>query len=161
LSGHSDDGARGRFLRIVRDGDDLLSPRRCTSGVGGSAEQVGERSPLAYDAAILIIDAVQNLAGRLRREEWDPYSIDPVAVHAEMFGQYSVIPAEPNKKYTEKPFDGVSGSVWFDLSGVPVNKRISLLEIQDITSLKRLPTEVFHCGIARAGDDPACGKPQA
>ncbi|MGH8346462.1 MAG: hypothetical protein ACRES5_07825, partial [Pseudomonas sp.] len=167
LTSHSGDGARGRFLRMVRDESNLLDPRRCTGGNGGFTEQVGERLPLAYDSAMLIVDAVQNLAGKLRSEKWDPRSINPLSVHAEIFGQYSVTPAgsskkddmEP-KKYTEKPFDGASGSIWFDLSGVPVHKRISMLALRDISDPKQLPVEVFHCGIARAEDDPACGRPE-
>ena len=167
LLGHSGDDASGRFLRMVRDMDNLLNPRRCTGGGGWSTEQVGERVSLAYDSAMLIIDAVENLAGRLRSEKWDPRSINPVSVHAEMFGQYSVMPTGSSKKddaepknYTEKPFDGVSGSIWFDLSGVPVHKRISLLALRDISDPKQLPVEVFHCGIVQAGDDPACRRPE-
>lgn len=167
LISRSGDDTRGRFLRMIRDESNLLNPRRCTGGIGGPAEQVGERFPLAYDSIMLIIDAVQNLAGRLHSEKWDPRSINPVSVHAEMFGQYSVAPAgssknddEESKKYTQKPFDGVSGNIWFDLSGVPVHKRISLLALRDISDPKQLPVEVFHCGIARAGDDPACRRPE-
>jgi hypothetical protein len=108
---------------------------------------------------MLLIGAVENLAGRLGldQKDWDPRSITPIAVHAEAFGQYTVTPAEMPGKYTVKPFEGVSGSIRFGLSGVPVQKRISLLRVNNIP--KDLPVEIFHCGIAQPDDDAICRKP--
>lgn len=159
LARHQDELVRERFLRLIQK-PDLLTPPRCVDrGDGELSEPVGERVSLAYDSAMLLIGAVENLADRLGPDEkaWDPRSITPVAVHAEMFGQYTVTPAQLPGKYTVKPFEGVSGSIRFDPSGVPVQKRISLLRVRNIP--KDPPVEVFHCGIAQPDDDAACRKP--
>jgi len=141
------DEVRGRFLRWVRS-PDLLSPARCT---GPKPEQVGERVALAYDSAMMPLQAVEKLVERLRfdpQQPWDPRLITPLAVHAEMLRQNA-----------EGFFAGVTGTIKFRPgSGEPQDKRISLLYVPSIPEVTE-PVEVFHCGIARIGDSSLCRRP--
>jgi hypothetical protein len=147
--GTDGDEVRSRFLRWVR-APDLLSPPRC--GDGDSRTPVGERVPLAYDAATMVTQAVERLAGRLRTDEpqpWDPRAINPAAVHAEILGS--------NQR---SPFPGVTGSIRFHGdTGEPIDKRISMLRVERIPDVNAPLVEVFHCGVARVDDDPACRRP--
>jgi ABC-type branched-subunit amino acid transport system substrate-binding protein len=139
LSGRTNEEAAGRFLRRIR-APDLLSPPRCDPAHGN--EPVGERVGLAYDATMIMLRAVQELAERLRREperQWNPRSITPVAVYTEVLLQ--------NK---EKPFPGVTGNITFDPNGEPEDKPISLLQVRSIPELDEPPDEVFQCGPPRS-----------
>jgi ABC-type branched-subunit amino acid transport system substrate-binding protein len=139
---------RGEFLSHV-GAPKLLDPPRC----GDDGEPVGERVSLSYDAAMLVVQAVERLGGRLRPDQsqrWDTGSINPVAVHAEIVGRNRVT-----------PFAGVSGQILFQPdNGEPRDKRISLLQVQSIPDLHTTPREVFHCGVARldGNPDPSCGQ---
>jgi hypothetical protein len=89
------DPVRDRFLRLIQQ-PGLLQPRRC--GLGN--EPVGARLPLAYDSAMMMLRAVEDLGQELRGDsphEWDPRSILPITVHAKMVEQIH-----------ERPFEGVS-----------------------------------------------------
>lgn len=125
-----------------------LQAPRC----GPGNEPVGDRVSLAYDAAMIIIRAAESLGQDLRGDaprEWDLRSILPVTVHTKI-----------TEQVRERPFEGVSGIIKFDGdSGEPTEKRISLLRVEKIPDVQARPTEVFHCGRARLGDDPACGTP--
>lgn len=60
----------------------------------------------------------------------------------------------------ERPFDGTAGTIVFKSgTGEPVNKRISLLQVIDVSDTAARPVEVFHCGRAVPADDPACRQP--
>jgi hypothetical protein len=146
-AGNGADEVRSRFLRWLQR-PDLLSPPRC----GDGGVPVGERVPLSYDAAILVVQAVERLATRLRIDQtqrWEPRSINPATVHAEILGRNQL-----------GAFPGVTGSIRFDSdSGEPVDKRISLLQVRSIPDLRAPQVEVFHCGVARPADDPACRRP--
>jgi hypothetical protein len=139
------DSVRDKFLRLIRQ-PGLLQPPRC----GPGNEPAGDRSPVAYDAAVIILRAVESLGQELRRDsphEWDPNSILPVAVHAKIVEQIRA-----------SPFEGVSGMIKFDEdSGEPIDKRISLLYVEKIPEAR--PVEVFHCGRAHPNDDPTCRQP--
>jgi ABC-type branched-subunit amino acid transport system substrate-binding protein len=142
--------ARSRFLALIRE-DNLLKSPRCAGGEPDGGEPVGERVPLAYDAAMLVVQAVERLAGRLRtgEQEWDPQPIRPVAVHAEILGH--------NRS---SAFHGVTGSIRFrPETGEPVDKRISILEAASIPDVDAPFVEVFHCGVDRPNDVPSCRKP--
>jgi hypothetical protein len=110
---------------------------------------VGERVSLAYDAAIMVTDAVERLAARLRSpntqaKQWDPQAVNPISVHTEMLLR------------AQRGFQGVTGLIRFtDDSGVPVSRRISLLMVNRVGDLASEPVEVFHCGVADSADDDA------
>lgn len=128
--------------------DGLLMPTRCQDGSG---EPVGERVGLAYDSAMLLLDAVESLAVRVRPDDqpWEPERIDPVAVHTEVL-----------RKHEIQPFSGAAGAVKFSAGGgEPVNKRITLLRVADISKPALPPVEVYRCGIGRVGERPGCGEP--
>jgi hypothetical protein len=138
------------FFRLVQK-PGLLNPRRC--GSENDPVPVGERVSLAYDAAMLILRAVEGLSLDLRRgdspQEWDAHSIVPVAVVVKI-----------RELVHERPFDGVAGPINFEGgSGEPVKKRIALLRVANVSDTKTGPIEVFHCGHARTDDDPACRQP--
>ena len=141
------DSVSDKFLRLIQQ-PGLLQPPRC----GPGTEPVGDRSSLTYDAAMIIIRAVESLGQELRRDsphEWDPRSILPVAVHAKMIAQIR-----------ESPFEGVSGMIKFDGdSGEPIDRRISLLKVEKISDVQAQPVEVFHCGRAHPDEDPTCRQP--
>ncbi|MEE1940732.1 hypothetical protein V1L54_15195 [Streptomyces sp. TRM 70361] len=144
------DEAGERFLRwISEDGPDtVLDPPRC----GNRGEPVGERVGLAYDSAALLLRAVQTLTARVRvnGQSWDPRSVTPAAVHAEVLYQNRV-----------RPFSGATGVVRFpEDRGEPVGRRISLMRVGDIADTAARPEEVFHCGAAREEDDPGCARPR-
>jgi hypothetical protein len=126
-----------RFLQLIQK-PDLLHPQRCVRG----NEVIGERVPGAYDAAQLVLQAVAGLDNDLRRgssQQWNPDSIVPSSVYLKILQQ--------NHK---TPFDGVTGTIKFsddgDDPGQPINKRLSLLRIDNITDINAQPLEVFHCG---------------
>jgi hypothetical protein len=140
------------FFRLIQK-PGLLDPQRCAQGAQGNEPvAIGERAPLAYDSAMLLLRAVEDLSLDLRRTsswDWDPRSIVPVAVHVKI-----------RELVHERPFDGVAGVVQFvSGSGEPVRKRISLLHVTDVSNTKAQPVEVFHCGRAQPNDDPACRQP--
>lgn len=140
------DDVRGSFLSWIQ-ADDLLDPPRCRDG--GSVP-VGERVSLAYDAATMVVRAVEGLAARLRhanpRQAWNPRSVNPVGVHTEVLRQNA-----------ENGYPGVSGLIRFAAdSGEPVAKRISLVTVTRVTDVDTEPVEVFHCGTADAPADERC-----
>jgi hypothetical protein len=139
------DDVRGSFLSWV-SADDLLDPPRCREGTGAG---VGERVSLAYDAATMVVRAVESLAARLRhaspRERWEPLAVNPIGVHAEVLRQNA-----------EKGYPGVAGLIRFAAdSGEPVAKRLSLMRVDRVTDTAVEPVEVFHCGAADSADDRA------
>lgn len=137
----------GQFFKLIQKAE-LLQPPRCGQE-NEENEEVGERVPLAYDSARLVLNAVKELGQDLRRDssqEWNPRSIVPIAVYVKIFEQVH-----------QRPYSGVSGIIDFENnSGEPVERRISLLRVEDISGINFRPKEVFHCGRARPGDDPAC-----
>ncbi|PWR16984.1 hypothetical protein DKT69_02675 [Micromonospora sicca] len=140
------DDARGSFLTWVR-ADDLLDPPRCREG-GGTA--VGERVSLAYDASMMMVRALESLAARLRHADtgrrWEPRSVNPVGVHAEVLRQNAA-----------GGYSGVGGVIRYGPdSGEPVAKRIALLTVARVPDVDAEPVEVFHCGAADGGPDPGC-----
>lgn len=140
------DDVRGSFLAWVQ-ADDLLNPPRCR-GEGGVP--VGERVSLAYDAATMVVRAVESLATRLRyaspREAWNPRAVNPVGVHTEVLRQNA-----------ENGYPGVSGLIRFAAdSGEPVAKRISLVQVARVTDIDTEPVEVFHCGTSDNTPDQQC-----
>jgi hypothetical protein len=143
----SGDDVRGSFLSWVSAGD-LLEPPRCRDGGGAP---VGERVSLAYDAATMVIRAVESLAVRLRhadpRQRWEPRAVNPVAVHAEVL-----------RRYADQGFPGVAGLIRFTAeSGEPVAKRISLMRVDRVPDTAAEPVEVFRCGGADGvGDRTEC-----
>jgi hypothetical protein len=141
------DPVRDRFLRLIQQ-PGLLQPPRC----GPDKQPAGSRDALEYDAATIIIRAVESLGQELRRDssrEWDPHSILPIAVHAKIVHQIH-----------ESPFEGVSGLINFvGDSGEPTDKRISLLRVEKIPDAQVRRVEVFHCGRAYPSDDPRCRQP--
>ncbi|HEX6074953.1 MAG TPA: hypothetical protein VFZ32_06785 [Micromonosporaceae bacterium] len=139
---------RDSFLRLVQKQNPLDRPR-C---LPNDSTPVGERVSLAYDAAIMVTDAVERLAARLRpntQAKWDPQAVNPISVHTEMLLR------------AQRGFQGVTGLIRFtDDSGVPVSRRISLLKVKSVRDLASEPVEVFHCGVADSADDDArCVKP--
>ena len=143
------DSVRDKFLRLIQT-PGLLEPQRC----GPGNEPIGNRDALGYDAAMIILRAVESLGKELRRDsphEWDPRSILPIAVHTKI--------VEQNHR---SPFEGVSGVIKFDDdSGEPTNKRNSLLYVEQIPDAQARPVEVFHCGHAHPNDDPTCRPPSS
>jgi hypothetical protein len=141
------DDARASFLALIQ-ADDLLDPPRCRPE---TEQQVGERVSLAYDAAMMLIRAVESLAARLHhadpRQRWEPRSVNPVAVHAEVLRQNA-----------GQGYPGVAGLVRFTPdSGEPVDKRLALMRVEQVPDVAAAPVEVFHCGVADAAGPPACG----
>ncbi|QDY09744.1 hypothetical protein FJK98_23490 [Micromonospora sp. HM134] len=140
------DDARGSFLTWV-GADDLLDPPRCRDGVGAP---VGERVSLAYDAAMMMVRALESLAARLRHADtgrrWEPRSVNPVGVHAEVLRQNAAV-----------GYPGVAGVIRYAPdSGEPVAKRLALLRVAWVPDVAAEPVEVFHCGAADSGPDPGC-----
>ncbi|GHJ06688.1 hypothetical protein TPA0907_10550 [Micromonospora humidisoli] len=140
------DDARDSFLTWV-GADDLLDPPRCRDGAGAP---VGERVSLAYDAAMMMVRAVESLAARLRHADtgrrWEPRSVNPVGVHAEVLRQNAAA-----------GYPGVAGVVRYAPdSGEPVAKRLALLRVERVPEVAAEPVEVFHCGAADSGPDPGC-----
>ncbi|MEV4759910.1 hypothetical protein AB0J86_33105 [Micromonospora sp. NPDC049559] len=136
------DNGRGSFLNWIRAAD-LLDPPRC---VDGTAPPVGERVSLAYDAAMMVVRAVESLAARLRhaspQQPWEPRAVNPVGVHAEVLRQNA-----------GQGYPGVSGLIRFPPdSGRPEAKRIALMRVERIPDVAGEVREVYHCGRA---DDPA------
>ncbi|WP_433550826.1 hypothetical protein ACQP08_23550 [Micromonospora zamorensis] len=141
------DDARASFLSWIQ-ADDLLDPPRCRPDSG---HQVGERVSLAYDAAMMMIRAVESLAARLHhadsRQRWEPTSVNPVAVHAEVLRQNA-----------GQGYRGVAGLIRFTPdSGEPVDKRLALLRVEQVPQVATAPVEVFRCGLADAPDPVPCG----
>ncbi|WP_238434352.1 type 1 periplasmic-binding domain-containing protein [Micromonospora tarensis] len=141
------DDARASFLSWIQ-ADDLLDPPRCRPG---SEEQVGERVSLSYDAAMMLIRAVESLAARLHhadpRQRWEPRSVNPVAVHAEVLRQNA-----------GQGYRGVAGLIRFTPdSGEPVDKRLALMRVEQVPDVATAPVEVFRCGVADTSGPAACG----
>ncbi|MEU8085111.1 hypothetical protein AB0B57_15995 [Micromonospora sp. NPDC049101] len=141
------DDARASFLSWIQ-ADDLLDPPRCRPG---SEQQVGERVSLAYDASMMLIRAVESLAARLHhadpRQRWEPTSVNPVAVHAEVLRQNA-----------GQGYPGVAGLIRFTPdSGEPVDKRLALMRVEQVPDVATAPVEVFRCGVADASTPATCG----
>ncbi|WP_233604210.1 hypothetical protein [Micromonospora sp. HM5-17] len=140
------DDVRSSFLTWIQ-ADGLLDQPRCRDD---APVQVGERVSLAYDAATMMIRAVEALAARLRhanpRQRWDPRALNPLGVHVEVLRQNA-----------EQGFPGVAGPIRFAPdSGEPVAKRISLMRVVRVPDVAAEPVEVFHCGVADGEPDPGC-----
>jgi len=141
------DESRRQFLDLIRR-DDLLDPPRCVSG---DAPTVGERVALAYDASMMLISAMEQLAGRLAIAErpWDPRAVSPVAVYTEVLRQNS-----------GAPYPGVTGPTRFSAdTGEPVQKRISLMYVRSVPDVTDEPPEIYFCGLARVDGKPGCRQP--
>ncbi|MGW7041853.1 hypothetical protein ACWGDT_03845 [Streptomyces avermitilis] len=137
----------GQFLAAVQ-APDLLSPPRCVGGPGPQ-QWIGEQVGLAYDATMLFSQAVEQLAGRIRvwPQQWDGRMIDPAAVHTEIL-----------RGNAKGGWPGVTGHLSYDMgSGEPKNKPLSLLRVDDITDMDKLPTEVFVCNPQGAQGAAVCG----
>ncbi|MFG1713076.1 hypothetical protein [Micromonospora sp. NPDC049203] len=140
------DDARGSFLTWI-GADGLLDPPRCRAGAG---PPVGERVSLSYDATMMTVRALESLAARLRHADtgrrWEPRSVNPVGVHAEVLRQNAA-----------GGYPGVSGLIRYAPdSGEPVAKRLALLTVAKVPDVDAAPVEVFHCGVADTGPDPGC-----
>ncbi|WP_232532335.1 hypothetical protein [Micromonospora phaseoli] len=140
------DDARATFLTLVRSGD-LLDPPRCRPD---DPHPVGERVSLAYDASMMMVRAVESLATRLHhagpRRAWEPSSINPVGVHAEVLRQNA-----------GGGYPGVAGLIRYSPdSGEPVHKRISLMRVERVPDVATEAVEVFHCGDADQPAEPGC-----
>ncbi|MEO3745002.1 hypothetical protein [Plantactinospora sp. B5E13] len=140
------DDVRGGFLTWIQ-ADGLLDVPRCRDGVNAP---VGERVSLAYDAATMMVRAVEGLAARLRhadpRQRWNPRAVNPIGVHTEVLRQNAA-----------QGFPGVAGPIRFAPdSGEPVAKRISLLRVARVPDVATAPVEVFHCGLDGVSPDQRC-----
>jgi ABC-type branched-subunit amino acid transport system substrate-binding protein len=140
---------RDQFLRLVRRSN-LLDPPRCLGdGKPNEGEPVGERVALAYDAATLVVQAVDQLAQLLQYgnppQAWDPQSTKPVMVHEEIV-----------KQNRSGAFSGVTGSIKFDDHGVPINKPISILKVDNVSDPNKPPEEVFRCSANQPDENPSC-----
>jgi hypothetical protein len=140
---NTSDNSVARFLQLIQK-PGLLYPQRCVKGNG----VIGERVPVAYDAAMLVLQAIEGLDNDLRRgssQEWDPRSIVPVSMYLKILQQIH-----------KNPFDGVTGTIAFTDAGVdpgePIDRRISLLKVDSITDVNAKPKEIFHCGQTRANE---------
>nr|MDT0657200.1 hypothetical protein [Micromonospora sp. DSM 115978] len=141
------DEGRRTFLDLVGR-DDLLDPPRCTSG---DSPRVGERVALAYDASMMLIQAVEQLAGRLAiaGQAWEPSAVSPVAVFTEVLRQNATA-----------PYPGVTGPTTFSVdTGEPVAKRLSLMYVGSVPDVAAEPREIYFCGRARPDDPPGCRRP--
>ncbi|HET8662135.1 MAG TPA: hypothetical protein VFM55_24520 [Micromonosporaceae bacterium] len=147
---------RRSFLAWVQ-ADNLLDPPRCRPGTD---EPVGERVSLAYDAASLVVQAVERLAAQLRHanpEPWDPRAIKPLTVHREILLQ----------NIAEDGFDGVTGLIRFRRdSGTPNARRLTLMKVERITDVKTPPQEIYWCETStppahepQRRPEPHCGEP--
>ncbi|MET7708269.1 hypothetical protein [Micromonospora sp. NPDC005413] len=141
------DDARASFLSWIQ-ADDLLDPPRCRPDSG---RQVGERVSLAYDAAMMMVRSVESLAARLHhadpRQRWEPTSVNPVGVHAEVLRQNA-----------GQGYPGVAGLIRFTPdSGEPVDKRLALMRVEQVPNVAAAPVEVFRCGVADTAGPAACG----
>ncbi|WDZ84295.1 hypothetical protein [Micromonospora cathayae] len=139
------DDARATFLRWISS-DDLLERPRCTTDGG---EPAGERVSLAYDAAMMMVRAVESLATRLHHADaeprWDPARINPVGVHAEVLRQID-----------GEGYQGISGLIRVDVTtGVPERKRLALMRVERLPDVSVPPAEVFHCGVADTWQEDA------
>lgn len=143
----ANDEVRRGFLDLIAR-DDLLEPPRCTSG---DSPRVGERVALAYDASMMLIQAVEQLAGRIAiaGQVWDPGAVSPVAVFTEVLRQNATA-----------PYPGVTGPTTFSVdTGEPVAKRISLMYVGSVPDVTAEPREIYFCGRARPDDPPGCRRP--
>jgi ABC-type branched-subunit amino acid transport system substrate-binding protein/heat shock protein HspQ len=141
------DEVRRSFLDLIGR-DDLLTPPRCTSG---DSPAVGERVALAYDASMMLIQAVEQLAGRLAiaGRPWEPAGVSPVAVFTEVLRQNATA-----------PYAGVTGPTTFSVdTGEPVQKRLSLMYVASVPDVSVQPREIYFCGRARPDDPPGCRRP--
>ncbi|WP_410810896.1 hypothetical protein [Micromonospora sp. 067-2] len=142
------DDARASFLAWIQ-ADDLLDPPRCRPETG---QPVGERVSLAYDASMMMVRAVESLAARLHhadpRQRWEPTSVNPVGVHAEVLRQNA-----------GNGYPGVAGLIQFTPdSGEPVDKRLALMRVEQVPDVATAPVEVFRCGVADRPGPAACGR---
>lgn len=136
-----------RFLGLIRK-PGLLPEARCVEGVN---PQVGERVALAYDAAMMLLLAMEKLAARLSVDNRpvDPEAISPLALYTEVLRQNAMA-----------PYPGVTGPVRFNPdTGEPMEKRISLMSVRSIPEATEEPQEIYFCGIARVGDPTGCHRP--
>jgi len=124
---------RRSFLASVR-ADQLLDPPRCRPETN---EPVGERVGLAYDAADLMVKAVESIAAQLRyrnSQPWDPSAIRPITVYIEA------------QRLAEHGFHGVTGLIQFRRdSGIPNGRRLSLMRVEHITDTGTAPKQVYWC----------------
>jgi hypothetical protein len=112
---------------------------------------VGERVALAYDASMMLIQAVEQLAGRLAiaGRPWEPAAVSPVAVFTEVLRQNATA-----------PYAGVTGPTTFSVdTGEPVQKRLSLMYVGSVPDVSGQPREIYFCGSARPDDPPGCRRP--
>lgn len=142
-----------RFYSLITEQDrkeSIFSSPPCGQG----NRQIAEGVPIAYDAAELALQAVEDLSNELQgnsQQEWDPRSIVPVAVYLEI-----------RQELHQKPFFGVTGLINFADDGhdpgEPVNRQTSLLKVNSVPDVNTLPVEVFHCGGQSQTNDALPGK---
>lgn len=158
LQNPRDDPGKRFYSLITEQGgkESIFSSPPC----GRRNRQIDGRVPIAYDAAELVLQAVEDLSNELQgnsqqggnaQQEWDPRSIVPVAVYLEI-----------RQELHQKPFFGVTGLINFtddghDL-GEPVNRRTSLLKVNSVPDVNTLPVEVFHCGGQGQANDALPGE---
>ncbi|MBV9011200.1 MAG: hypothetical protein JO272_03985 [Pseudonocardiales bacterium] len=153
-----DDPGKRFYSLITEQGgkESIFSSPPCSQG----NRQIAERIPIAYDAAELVLQAVEGLSNELQgnsqqegnaQQEWDPRSIVPVAVYLEI-----------RQELHQKPFFGVTGLINFADNepdpGKPINRQISLLKVNSVPDVNTLPVEVFHCGGQGQANDALPGK---
>ncbi|MEV4482320.1 hypothetical protein [Micromonospora coxensis] len=99
---------------------------------------------------MMVVRALESLAARLRHADtgrrWEPRSVNPVGVHAEVLRQNAA-----------GGYPGVAGVIRYGPdSGEPVAKRIALLTVARVPDVDAAPVEVFGCGSVDGGPDPGC-----
>ena len=143
------DNSAATFLRLIQEtgflqsfqADGSLRSQRCEQN-NQNTGAIGERVPAAYDAAILVRQAVEDLSDEPRpdssSQEWNPRSIVPAVVYLRIL-----------QRIRQKQFSGVTGEISFtdsaDDVGEPVGRVISLLRIDNIPQSTVHSVEVFQC----------------
>lgn len=121
-----------------------------------SAHPLGEEAALAYDATFTFIRAVTALSPADDRP--DPGNhlkwISPIPPTAGAISR---------ELHTLEPFDGVTGVIDFAGSQIPTDKRLTILELPQISDTSAAPVSRFACGQASSANParlaPAAGCP--
>ena len=125
-------GARGQFLQLAQ-----TKLHACTP----TGNPLGEKVGLAYDAATLITDSVDNLLRKMADENGRPGSdltpITSLAVHGDILDRY----ASPAASYP-----GITGALSFTPNGVPVDKPIHLVRVSRVNDPAEVPAAKYACG---------------
>ncbi|HEX8627327.1 MAG TPA: hypothetical protein VF755_04065 [Catenuloplanes sp.] len=133
--------ARGQFLRLART-------RLGACQAGG--RQLGERVGLAYDAATLVTDTVDTLLRAMADQHGRPGrelgAITSLAVHGDILHRY----ASGVSSYA-----GITGALSFTATGVPVDKAIALVAVDQVNDPSQVPVARYGCGRG-AEQSPGC-----